>query len=155
MSFAPWSLDTASAVLATTCDKPGPVLISLQAIQERFGYVPEQAVELVAKGCNVSRADVHGVLTFYHDLRTTMPSTTTLRICVAEACQAVGSRDLVSEVEKTFNTRMGESNEEVELEPVYCLGNCALGPSATVNGRLFGRATVQGLKKSAQESVSS
>ena len=117
MSFAPWSLDTASAVLATTCDKPGPVLISLQAIQERFGYVPEQAVELVAKGCNVSRADVHGVLTFYHDLRTTMPSTTTLRICVAEACQAVGSRDLVSEVEKLSTPVWANQTKKWNLSP--------------------------------------
>jgi len=155
MSFAPWSLDAASAVLATTCDKPGPILISLQALQEEFGYVHADAVELVAKACNVSRADVHGVLTFYHDLRTTLPAPTTLRICVAEACQAVGSRALVGEVEKAFNTHMGSSNGEVELEPVYCLGNCALGPSAMLNGQLIGRATASGLKKTVQERVGS
>lgn len=155
MSFAPWSAAAASAVLAATCDKPGPVLISLQALQEEFGYVHEQAVELVAKACNVSRADVHGVLTFYHDLRTSLPPSTTLRICVAEACQAVGSRDLVKDVEKTFNTRMDESNEDVELKPVYCLGNCALGPSALVNGELVGRATAQGLKSAAHAQVGS
>ena len=67
MTFAPWSSEAASTVLAQTCDKPGPVLISLQAIQEEFGFVPPQAVELVAKACNVCRAEVHGVLTFYHD----------------------------------------------------------------------------------------
>lgn len=155
MTFAPWSVDTASALLAVTCDKPGPVLISLQALQEEFGYVPEQAVELVAKACNVSRADVHGVLTFYHDLRTSPPATTTLRVCVAEACQAVGSRELVKDVEKTFNTRMDESNEKVELKPVYCLGNCALGPSAMVNGELVGRASAQRLKSAAQARVGS
>jgi len=153
MRFAPWSVDAASAVLAATCDKPGPVLISLQAIQEKFGYVPEQAVEQVAKACNVSRADVHGVLTYYHDLRTSRLPATILRICVAEACQSVGSRELVSDVEKSFNTRMDESNEEVELKPVYCLGNCALGPSAMLNGELIGRATAQGLKSAAQGQV--
>jgi len=153
MTFASWSLDAASAVLATTCDEPGPVLISLQALQEEFGYVSEQAVELVAKACNVSRADVHGVLTFYHDLRTSPPPSTTLRICVAEACQAVGSRELVKDVEKTFNARMDESNEDVELKPVYCLGNCALGPSAMVNGELVGRATAQELKSAMQARV--
>lgn len=155
MTFAPWSVDTAFAVLATTCDKPGPVLISLQALQEEFGYIHEQAVELVAKACNVSRADVHGVLTFYHDLRTSPPATTTLRICVAEACQAVGSRELVKDVEKTFNARMDEPSDQVELKPVYCLGNCALGPSATVNGELVGRATAQGLKSAMQARVNS
>lgn len=153
MRFTAWSVDAASAVLATTCDKPGPVLISLQAIQTEFGYVPPQAVEQIAKACNVSRADVHGVLTYYHDLRTCLPPATVLRICVAEACQSVGSRELVREVEKSFNTRMDESNAEVELKPVYCLGNCALGPSAMVNGELVGRATAQGMKNMAEELV--
>lgn len=155
MMFSPWSVDAASAVLAMTCDKPGPVLISLQALQEEFGFVPEQAVELVAKACNVSRADVHGVLTFYHDLRTSPPPLVTLRICVAEACQAVGSRELVKDLEKAFDARMGESNEDVELKPVYCLGNCALGPSAMVNGELVGRASAQRLKSAVQAQVGS
>ncbi|HEY3293628.1 MAG TPA: NAD(P)H-dependent oxidoreductase subunit E [Candidatus Nanopelagicaceae bacterium] len=155
MTYAPWSVDAASAVLATTCDKPGPILISLQALQEEFGYVHEQDVELVAKACNVSRADVHGVLTYYHDLRTSPPAATTLRICVAEACQAVGCRDLVDEVEKVFNARMDEAGEDVELKSVYCLGNCALGPSAMVNGVLMGRASAQGLKDAAQMQVKS
>lgn len=155
MTVTPWSVDAASAVLAMTCDKPGPVLISLQAIQEEFGYVPEEAVEQIAKACNVSRADVHGVLTYYHDLRTSLPPATFIRICVAEACQSVGSRDLVSEVEKVFNTRMDETNKDVELKPVYCLGNCALGPSAMVNGELIGRATAKGLKSKSHEQVGS
>lgn len=155
MSFIPWSVDAASAVLAGTCDKPGPVLISLQAIQQVFGYVPNGAVELVAKACNVSRADVHGVLTYYHDLRTDLPAATVLRICVAEACQSVGSRDLVRAVEETFNTRMDESNKDIELKPVYCLGNCALGPSAMINGELIGRATAEVLKTLAQQQVRS
>jgi formate dehydrogenase subunit gamma len=150
MTFAPWSNEAASAVLAQTCNKPGPVLISLQAIQEKFGFVPPPAVELVAKACNVSRADVHGVLTYYHDLRTSPPPVTTLHICVAEACQAVGSRELVRDAEKFFDTRMDEFNKAVELKSVYCLGNCALGPSASINGELVGRATAQGLKYAIQ-----
>lgn len=153
MSFTPWSVEAASAVLATTCDEPGPVLISLQGIQQEFGYIPEGAVELVAKACNVSRADVHGVLTYYHDLRSSLPPTTVLRVCVAEACQSVGSRELVSDLEKTFGVHLDESSEEVELKPVYCLGNCALGPSAMINGELIGRATAQGLKSAAHAQV--
>lgn len=155
MSYTPWSADAASAVLDATRDKPGPILISLQALQEEFGYVPTQAVELVAKACNVSRADVHGVLTFYHDLRTEEPAPTTVRICVAEACQAVGSRELVHETERAFNTHMGQSGGDVHLEPVYCLGNCALGPSAMLNGELLGRVTAQGLKRAISERVKS
>jgi formate dehydrogenase subunit gamma len=150
MIFSPWSDDAASAVLIQTCDKPGPVLISLQGLQEKFGFIPPQAVGLVAKACNVSRADVHGVLTFYHDFRTSPPPTTSLRICVAEACQSVGSRDLVEEAEKIFDTRMDESSEVVELKSVYCLGNCALGPSAMLNGELVGRATAAGLKRASE-----
>jgi formate dehydrogenase subunit gamma len=155
MIFSPWSVDAASAVLAQTCDKPGPVLISLQGLQEKFGFVPLQAVELVAKACNVSRADVHGVLTFYHDLRTSPPPPTMLQICVAEACQAVGSRGLVEDAEKIFNTRMNESSGIAELKSVYCLGNCALGPSAMVNGELIGRATAQGLKHAVEMRIPS
>jgi len=155
MTHAPWSVDAATAVLATTCDKPGPILISLQALQEEFGYVHEQDIELVAKACNVSRADVHGVLTYYHDLRTSAPAITTLRICVAEACQAVGSRDLVNDVERSFNARMDEAGESVELKSVYCLGNCALGPSAMVNGVLVGRASAQTLMNATHVQVSS
>lgn len=155
MTNSPWSLEAASAVLATTCDKPGPILISLQALQDEFGYVHQQDVELVAKACNVSRADVHGVLTYYHDLRTKAPSRTTMRICVAEACQSVGSRELVREAEKSFGIHIDESNEEIELKAVYCLGNCALGPSAMVNGELVGRVTAQALRDAASPSVNS
>ena len=149
MSFTPWSPEAASAVLVTTCDKPGPILISLQALQKEFGYVLSEAVELVAKACNVSRADVHGVLTFYHDLRTSPPPKTSVHVCVAEACQSLGSRKLVEDVEKAFGMRMEEANQDVELKPVYCLGNCALGPSAVVNGELVGRATAQKLQMKA------
>lgn len=145
MSFTPWSSQAASAVLDATCEKPGPVLISLQALQNEFGYVPKEAVEMVAKACNVSRADVHGVLTFYHDLRTSPPPKNSVRICVAEACQSVGSRKLVEDAEKVFGTQMEESNDDIELKPVYCLGNCALGPSAMVDGELIGRATANDL----------
>lgn len=150
MSFAPWSPEAASAVLATTCDQPGPILISLQALQKEFGYVPSDAVEMVAKACNVSRADVHGVLTFYHDLRTSPPPKNSIHLCVAEACQSLGSRKLVDEVENAFGMRMEEANQEIELKPVYCLGNCALGPSAMVNGELVGRATADKLQKMAK-----
>ncbi len=145
MLFTPWSSQAASAVLDATCEKPGPVLISLQALQNEFGYVPKEAVEMVAKACNVSRADVHGVLTFYHDLRTSPPPKNSVRICVAEACQSVGSRKLVEDAEKVFGTQMEESNDDIELKPVYCLGNCALGPSAMVDGELIGRATANDL----------
>lgn len=136
MQFAPWSKEAALGVLATTRDEPGPVFISLQAIQKHFGYVHQDAIALVADVCNVSRAEVHGVLTFYHDLRTSPAPKNSVRLCAAEACQAVGSRELAKAL---------EGNGTVEIEIAFCLGNCALGPSAMVNGKLMGRATVEAL----------
>ncbi|MEI9907616.1 MAG: NAD(P)H-dependent oxidoreductase subunit E [Actinomycetota bacterium] len=143
MVFAQWSKETAQAVLASTIDKPGPVLLSLQAIQENFGFVPEAAIPLIALACNVSRAEVHGVFTYYHDFRSTPPPENMIRVCVAEACQAVGSRELVDQVEKKFGTKIGEHNLNVEIHSEYCLGNCALGPAARVNGELVGFSTVE------------
>ena len=136
MSYASWAKEAALSVLATTCDKPGPVLISLQALQKHFGYVHQDAIALVAEACNVSRADVHGVLTFYHDLHTSPVPQNMVHLCAAEACQAVGGRELAKALEE---------NGTVEIENVYCFGNCALGPSAMVNGKLIGRASVETL----------
>lgn len=138
MLFAPWSKEAAIAVLDSTCDKPGPVLISLQALQEEFGYVHPEAVALVAVACNVSRADVHGVLTYYHDLRRTPPPENVVRICAAEACQSVGARKLMEAAKKSLPS-------DVEVREVFCFGNCALGPSATINGKLIGRAKLEDL----------
>ena len=131
-----WSKEAALAVLATTRDEPGPVLISLQALQKFFGYVPREAVAMVAEVCNVSRADVYGVLTFYHDLHTSPVPRNTVYLCASEACQAVGSRELAEGLAK---------NGTVEIQNAYCFGNCALGPSAMVDGKLMGRATVEAL----------
>jgi len=136
MSFAVWSKEEAVSVLATTRDEPGPVLISLQELQKYFGYVPQEAVALVADACNVSRADVHGVLTFYHDLHTSPVPRNTVQLCGAEACQAVGARELAKALEESG---------AVEIETAYCFGNCALGPTAMVGGKLIGRANVEKL----------
>lgn len=141
MPYLPWSKTLALEVLATTCDLPGPVLISLQALQAKFGFIPDEAIKIIAQVCNVSRADVHGVLTYYHDLRTTPPPRCQVRICVAEACQAVGSRQLVSATEKALGVGMGAQNSSVEIQAAYCFGNCALGPTVMVDGRLLGRVS--------------
>ena len=133
MSFAPWSKDAALVVLATLRDEEGPVLLALQTLQKEFGYVDKDAVGLVANYFNKSRADVHGVLTFYHDLLTSPPSDNQISVCVAEACQAVGSRDLEKQVKAKFGN---------EVHDGYCFGNCALGPAAMVNGCIIGRASL-------------
>ena len=143
MSYPSWSIEEATRVLSPLKNVQGPLLIALQAVQERFGYVHEDAVSLIAETFNASRADVHGVLTYYHDLRTTPAPARSIHICVAEACQAVGSRELVAAVEKKLGKKIDETHADVEIKSAYCFGNCALSPAAMVDGELVGRATVE------------
>lgn len=139
----PWSAEAARALLATI-DEPGPVLVALQSLQEAFGYVHAEALALVAEAFNVSRADVYGVLTFYSDLRTTPPPDVDIRVCMGEACQAVGARGLLDDVSAL-------AAQECEVRTVFCMGNCALGPTAVVNDRLMGRATGPSVRGAAAE----
>ena len=141
MKYSPWSPERAVALLATLREEKGAVLMALQLMQREFGYVDKACVELIAQLFNKSRADVHGVLTFYHDLRTSPPPAHEISICVAEACQAVGARELERDVKAKFpeDTRV-----------TYCFGNCALGPAAMVDGTLIGRATVEKIEAARQ-----
>jgi formate dehydrogenase subunit gamma len=128
------------------------VLRALQKTQENIGFVPDSAIDVIAKVCNVSRAEVYGVFTFYSDLRSTPPASCVVKVCVAEACQANGSRDLVSELhEKGFDVHAGKQNGDIQMEQTFCLGNCALGPAALVNGQPVGRATADKLIAKANE----
>lgn len=137
MNYLRWDVAIAEDVIATFRDEPGPVLIALQALQEKFGYVDEAAFNLISKAFNVSRAEVFGVFTYYHDLKKNPPSAVkTVKICAAEACQALGCDSLIADAEKAG----------IEVEKAYCFGNCALGPAAMVDERLIGRATVEKLK---------
>lgn len=126
--------------------EPGPVLRCLQAVQETFGYVPANAVSVIADACNVSRADVHGVLTFYADLRTQPPPAVPVRLCAAEACQAVGARELSQDWAASCAADEALASTTGTNEAIYCLGNCALGPAAMVGNRLLGRATVASVR---------
>ena len=120
------------------------ILPCLQAIQHAFGFVPEETVDVVAGFLNVSRAEVVGVLTYYHDLRRIPPPAVVVGVCVAEACQASGVRSLIEQIEHDFGVRLGAGTGlgPVEFAKVYCLGNCALGPAVMVNGRLVGRCDI-------------
>ncbi len=142
-----WSEDVARDIVSNIAREPGPILLCLQAIQERFGYVPAAAVAIVAQGCNVSRADVHGVLTFYSDLRDTPPPPVPVRLCAAEACQAVGGRQLLRDWQQACEQDQELAEVTGVDEPIFCLGNCALGPAAMVAGRLLGRACVDSIKQ--------
>jgi formate dehydrogenase subunit gamma len=118
----------------------GALLPVLHAVQAELGHVPQEAIPVLADEFNLSRADVHGVVTFYHDFRREPGGRTTVRICRAEACQALGAEDLVTYARES-GLALGETTADgaVTVEQVFCLGNCALGPSAEVNGRLYGR----------------
>jgi len=145
--YPQWHLDAAQTLIAPiVASEPGPVLLCLQAVQSHFGYVPGEAVSLIAEACNVSRADVHGVFTFYADLRDTPPPPIPVRLCAAEACQAVGGRQL-----KADWTALCQSDTALAAltgtdEPIFCLGNCALGPAAIVDGELLGCADINRLQ---------
>lgn len=122
---------------------PGALLPMLHALQEEFGYVDEAAVPLLADALNLSRAEVHGVISFYHDFRHHAPGRHVLKICRAEACQSMGCNRLIDHVEKKLEAKMGETTVDgtFTLEPVYCLGNCALSPALMLDGQPYGRVT--------------
>jgi formate dehydrogenase subunit gamma len=119
----------------------GPLLPILHAVQERLGCVPAEAVPVLADELNLSRADVHGVITFYHDFRAEPAGRTTVRVCRAEACQALGAGRLVAHLRDRYGVQLGDTAGDGSLtaEQVFCLGNCALGPAAQVDGKLYGR----------------
>ncbi len=138
-----WSADAGQAVIQSRAAGRGPLLPVLHALQETFGYIDPQTVSLIAKALNLSRADVHGVLTFYSDFRTTPPGRTQVQVCRAEACQAMGGRDLADHVRRRLGIGFGETSHAggFSLDQVFCLGNCALAPAVTIDGRLVGRVT--------------
>ena len=122
---------------------PGGLLPMLHAIQDRLGFIPPDALPRIAKALNLSRAEVHGVITFYHDFHTSPRARHVVKVCRAEACQSMGGDALAAHIK----TRLGadfhqpSSDGTVALEPVYCLGNCACSPALTIDGRLYGRVT--------------
>lgn len=140
--------DTVREVVAAHRDQRGSLMPILHALQARWGYLPAETTTLVAEELNLSRADVHGVVTFYRDFRDTPAGHTTVRICRAEACQALGAEELVSSARQVCGLSPGETAADGSLtvDQVFCLGNCALGPSVQVNGRVQGRMDEQRLR---------
>jgi formate dehydrogenase subunit gamma len=131
------------------------ILRSLQLVQELLGYVPDSAIDLIAKNCNVSRAEVYGVFTFYSDFRSTPPAQVVVKVCVAEACQASGNAELISKLHgQGYDIHSGKIKDDIQMEQTFCLGNCALGPAAMVNGKPIGRATSASILKAAAELTS-
>jgi formate dehydrogenase subunit gamma len=120
---------------------PGGLLECLHGLQGVYGYVPKETIDLMADGFNLSRAEVHGVISYYHDFKKSPRGRKTVRICQAEACQAMGSRELSNRVEELLGVKVGQTSEDgaVSLEVVYCFGNCALSPNVEIDGKLHAR----------------
>jgi formate dehydrogenase subunit gamma len=136
-----WDPDHARALLAEYQAQPGAMLPMLHALQETFSYIDREAIAIIADILNVSRAEVHGVVTFYHDFRTSAPPRHVMRVCRAEACQASGGNALADHACERLGLEFGEQTPDgrVGLEAVYCLGLCSVAPSAMFDGRLVAR----------------
>ncbi len=132
---------TANEIVDNFGARPEMLVQILHAFIERFAWISEDAIRHLAKKLNLSRADVHGVVSYYHDFRTTPPGKHIVKVCQAEACQAMGSRELSAHAEQSLGVAMHASNEQVTLEPVYCLGNCACSPAIMINGKTHGRVS--------------
>ena len=124
---------------------PGALLPVLHGVQDALRHVPKDAVPLIAEELNLSRAEVHGVISFYHYFRSYKPGRHVLQLCRAEACQAVGGHELEAHAKRSLGIDFHGTSADgsITLEPVYCLGNCALGPAALLDDRLQGRLTTE------------
>ena len=134
-----------SAIIASLKHKPGALLPILHSIQDQLGYIPSEAVPFIAKELNLTRAEVHGVVSFYHDFRSKAPGRHVVRICQAESCQAMGCVVLTACAKEHLGIGLHETTRDMAftLEPVYCLGNCSLSPAMMVDGEVHGRVTPQ------------
>lgn len=142
-------MTTVAALVEAHRGQPGALLPLLHAVQDHFGHVPADAVPLIAKGLNLSRAEVHGVINYYHYFRQTPPGRNVVQVCRAEACQACGAEDLLAQAEKVLGCKSHETRADgtVSLEPVYCLGLCASSPAIQVDDKLHGRCTPATLER--------
>lgn len=125
-------------------DQPGALLPILHQIQALLGYISAEAQALIAEELNISNAEVHGVVSFYQDFKTEPGSKHTVQICRSEACQSVGGRQLEQHLKEQLGVdyRQSTRDGQIQLEPVYCLGNCACGPALRINDDIYGRVTM-------------
>jgi formate dehydrogenase subunit gamma len=139
--------EAAARIAAAHGDDPAALIEMLHDLQEDLGRIPEAAERTLADRLNLSRAEVHGVVSFYHDFRKQPAGHVVVKLCAAEACQSMGGAALISAICRSVGAALGETAASgVTLEPVYCLGACACAPAAEVNGRLHARLTVEKLE---------
>jgi formate dehydrogenase subunit gamma len=132
-----------SSIIAAHSGRPGALLPMLHALQAAFGCIPPGSVKQIAAALNQTEAEIHGVISFYHDFRTTAPPLHALQLCQAEACQAMDARSLTRHAEQCLKISLGQerADGQVGLRAVYCLGLCAVAPAALLDGKPHGRLT--------------
>jgi len=137
----------AAAIVEELRGLEGPLLPILHEIQHEFGYVPQETLPVIAEALNLSRAEVHGVATFYHDYRKQPAGRHVLKLCQAEACQSMGSDQVAAQVKAALGIGFHETSADgaVTLEPVYCLGLCACAPAAMLDGEVIGRVDAEAI----------
>lgn len=135
---------TLNSIIAEHQGLEGPLLPILHATQKALGYIPSEAVPVIAQQLQLTKAEVHGVISFYHFFRSHPAGNNTIQICRAEACQSMGSRELEANIKQRLKTDYHQTTAdgEITLEPVYCLGNCACSPAIRVNDDIHGRVTM-------------
>jgi formate dehydrogenase subunit gamma len=138
--------------LAQHAHRPGPLMPVLHDIQHELGYAPKEAVPLLSKALHLSRAEIHGVITYYPHFRQTVPAAHQLHVCRAEACQAMGVNQLIAALPGSVGCGLNEHRADgrLDVEAVYCLGQCAVGPAVMLDGRLHARMTTERLKQLVQ-----
>ena len=139
----PWDRAAVLKIVNALKHQPGALMPILRRIQDDLGWVPPASIPLIASELNLSRAEVYGVVSFYHDFRDAPPGRNVVRLCRAESCQAMGAAALAEHARKRLGVNFGGTSADgaFTLEAVYCLGNCACSPAATVNDELLGRLT--------------
>jgi len=140
-SYEPWTTERGDEIIAAHVGREGATLPILHALQAAFGCVPGEAVPMIAHALNLTRAEVHGIVSFYHDFRAHPPGRHVLQLCRAEACQSLGADALAADVCKRLGVDWHGTTPDgaVTLQPVFCLGLCAVGPSAMLDGKPLAR----------------
>jgi formate dehydrogenase subunit gamma len=138
-----WDRTEVESIVERLKERPGALMLILHEVQKRIGHIPRESVPIIAHGLNLSRAEVHGVITFYHDFHTKPRGRHIVKVCRAESCQAMGAEALAAHASGRLGVEFGANTADGEytLEPVYCLGNCACSPAVMVDEELHGRVS--------------
>lgn len=150
-----WDPGVARESVKEFVGRPGTLIEALHRLQETFGYVDDEGIILLASLYNLSRAEVHGVASFYHDFKRTPQGRHTVKVCQAEACQSMGSEELSAAIKKQLGIDFHQTTADgqINLEPVYCLGNCACAPNIMIDNRVYARMTAERFASLAEAAV--